>query len=165
MSAASQGRLPVVCDINLLVDALVADDAPETWATPPPARGDPSALTIATLNEGLEFGLWLSPHILDGTRRVLTDIYGFTDPECEEYERFLRDAARRTGGVLMPTSRVADCRDWEDDRILELAVDAGAFLLISSDADLQELSPWRGIPIIGPDAFVARVDAARRQRR
>ncbi|MBV8527316.1 MAG: PIN domain-containing protein [Candidatus Dormibacteraeota bacterium] len=162
---ATARRLPVVGDINLLVDALVADDAPDTWATPPPVRGDLSAMTIAILNEGLEFGLWLSPDILDGTRRVLTAVYDFTDPECDEYERFLREIARRTGGVLTPTSRVADCRDWEDNRILDLATDAGAFLLLSSDADLQEMSPWRGIPIIGPDAFVARVDAARRKRR
>lgn len=157
-------RLPVVCDINLLVDALVADDEPDTWPTPPPVRGDASAMTVAILNEGLEFAFWLSPHILDGTRRVLAEVYEFTSAECSDYERFLRDIARRTGGELAPTSSVSDCRDWEDNRVLELAYDAGAFLIISSDDDLQQLSPWRGIPIIGPDAFVSRVDASRRQQ-
>lgn len=82
--------------------------------------------------------------------------------ECSDYERFWRDIARRTGGELAPTSSVSDCRDWEDNRVLELAYDAGAFLIISSDDDLQQLSPWRGIPVIGPDAFVSRVDAGRR---
>ncbi len=163
VAAAGPARLPVVCDINLLVDALVADDAPDSWPTPPPVSGDPSAMTIAILNEALEFGLWLSPHILDGTRRVLTEVYGFAAPECDDYEGFLRDIARRTGGVLAPRTHVSDCSDWEDNRILELAADAGTFLIVSSDDDLQQLSPWRGIPIIGPDAFVSRVDAARRR--
>ena len=121
-------------------------------------------MTLGVLNEGLEFGLWLSPHILAGTRRVLSSVYGFSEAECSDYDRFLKDIARRTGGEVEPATRVADCDDWEDNRILELAADAGAFLVISSDDDLQRMSPWRGIPIIGPDAFVARVDAARRRR-
>lgn len=158
-------RLAVVCDINLLVDALVADDEPETWPTPPPVRGDASAMTVAILNEGLEFGLWLSPHILEGTQKVLAEVYGFTRAECSAYERFLRDVTRRPGGELVPTSSVSDCRDWEDNRVLELAYDAGAFLIVSSDDDVQQLSPWRGIAIIGPDAFVSRVDASRRHQR
>lgn len=158
-------RLPIVCDINLFVDALVADDAPETWPTPPPLQGDPSAMAVAILNEGLEFGLWLSPHVLQGTTRVLAEAYGFTGSECEDYVRFLEDIARRTGGELEPTEIVNDCSDWEDNRVLELASAAGAFLIVSSDDHLQQLSPWRGIPIIGPDVFVSRVDAARRQRR
>lgn len=53
----------------------------------------------------------------------------------------------------------------EDNRILELANEAGASLILSSDDDRQHLSPWRGIALLGPDAVVSRVDAAGRQRR
>ena len=51
--------LPVVCDVNLLVDALVADDEPETWPAPSPVRGDASAMTVAVLDGGLAL------HLLD----------------------------------------------------------------------------------------------------
>jgi predicted nucleic acid-binding protein len=58
---------------------------------------------------------------------------------------------------------VADCTDWEDNRILELAEACGAFVIISSDEQLLAMSPWRGTPIMEPAAFVARIDAMRRQ--
>lgn len=65
----------------------------------------------------------------------------------------------------MPVDQVTDCDDWEDNRILELALTAGALLIVSSDEDLLGLSPWRGIPILDPEAFVRRVDAMRRATR
>jgi hypothetical protein len=45
---------------------------------------------------------------------------------------------------------VGDCPDWEDNRILDLAAAVGAFLIVSADADLTTVSPWRGRPIIDP---------------
>jgi predicted nucleic acid-binding protein len=120
-------------------------------------------MVLAVLNQGPEFGLWLSPHVVRGTRRVLTEAYELTDDEAESYERFLLDVARRTGGVVDPENRVADCTDWEDNRILELAAASGAFVIISSDEHLLTMSPWRGTPIMEPGAFVVRVDAMRRQ--
>lgn len=62
---------------------------------------------------------------------------------------------------------MTDCSDWEDNRVLELAETVGAFLIVSSDDDLLQMSPWQGIPIQTPEAFVSRVDAMRRaqQRR
>jgi hypothetical protein len=159
----SPRRVPVVVDINALVDALVTEPDPGTWRVPPPVRGDAGAMVLAILNQGLEFGLWLSPHILGGTKRVLTESYGFTEDEADSYERFLLDVARRTGGMTDPEEHVDDCADWEDNRILELAAAAGGFLIISSDEHLLAMSPWRGIPIVEPGAFVGRVDAMRRR--
>ena len=122
-------------------------------------------MALGVLNQGLEFGLWLSPHILDGTSRVLVEAFGFTREEADQYEGFLKDVARRTGGLVDPDVRVADCSDWEDNRILELAEASGAFLILSSDDHLLSMSPWRGIPMLSPQQFVGRVDAMRRQRR
>ena len=122
-------------------------------------------MALGILNQGVEFGLWLSPHILTGTRRVLTEAFGFERQEAHRYEAVLVDIAVRTGGVMTPDVSVHDCRDWEDNRILELAEAAGALLIISSDGDLLEMSPWRGIPVMPPATFVARVDALRRKRR
>jgi predicted nucleic acid-binding protein len=122
-------------------------------------------MALGILNQGLEFGFWLSPHILTGTKRVLVEAYAFTRKEAELYERVLLNIAGRTGGVIEPSVQVNDCPDWEDNRILELAEAAGAFVIISSDDHLLDMSPWRGIPVMPPSAFVSRVGAMRRRQR
>ena len=47
-----------------------------------------------------------------------------------------------------PAVRVRDCRDPGDDIYLELALAANAAAVISGDADLLTLGPWRSIPIL-----------------
>ena len=159
---------PVVVDINVLVAAVVGQEpeaAFESWPSPPPLRGDPSANAVGVLNDAVEFALWLSPHVLDGTKRVLREFYRWSDIRAIRYERTLKAIAARSGGdVVVPTEAVADCDDWEDNRILELALAAGALLIVSSDDHLLRMSPWRGIPVVDPGAFVGRVDAMRRAR-
>ena len=49
---------------------------------------------------------------------------------------------------------VAACRDPDDDKFLELAVNGGADAIVSGDADLLVLNPFRGIPIVRPATFV-----------
>ena len=44
--------------------------------------------------------------------------------------------------------------DPKDDKFLELAVNGHADLIISGDADLLALNPFRGIPIVTPADFV-----------
>lgn len=62
-----------------------------------------------------------------------------------------------TAAELVPiTERIAACRDPKDDKFLELAVNGRAGLIVSGDADLLALDPFRGIPIITPAAFVRR---------
>jgi predicted nucleic acid-binding protein len=155
-------RIPIVVDINVLVDAVVAEPDPERWESPPPVRGEASAMTLAIVNEALEFELWLSKHLIEGTARVLRRAFGFTSDETAAYTAFLRSVTDRAGGVAAPTVRVTDCEDWEDNRVLELAATVGAFLIVSSDDHLLSMSPWRGIPVQSPEAFVSRVDAMRR---
>jgi predicted nucleic acid-binding protein len=78
----------------------------------------------------------------------------------------LVEIAEASGGdVIEPGVRVSDCSDYEDNRILELALASGSVLVVSSDAHLLEMSPWRGIPIVRPEEFVSRVDAMRRASR
>jgi uncharacterized protein len=43
-----------------------------------------------------------------------------------------------------------------DDKFLELAVNGRADLIISGDADLLALNPFRDIPILTPAAFMQR---------
>ena len=54
-----------------------------------------------------------------------------------------------------PTVRVTDCRDPKDNKYLELALEAGATLLVSSDNDLLSLGPWRDVQILRPAEYLA----------
>lgn len=58
--------------------------------------------------------------------------------------------------VVVPAERVRACRDPKDDFILETALVAGAEAIVTGDADLQVLHPWRGIRIVAPSQFVER---------
>jgi uncharacterized protein len=56
--------------------------------------------------------------------------------------------------LIAITERIAACRDPKDDKFLELAVNGRADLIVTGDADLLALDPFRGIPIVTPAAFV-----------
>jgi putative PIN family toxin of toxin-antitoxin system len=54
-----------------------------------------------------------------------------------------------------PKIIVTDCRDPTDNMYLELALESRAHTIISSDAHLLSLSPWRSVAIITPAAYLA----------
>lgn len=49
---------------------------------------------------------------------------------------------------------VKACRDPKDDKFLALAVSCGAGVLVSSDRDLLDLHPFRGVAIVTPADFL-----------
>ena len=49
---------------------------------------------------------------------------------------------------------VAECRDTQDNKFLELALSGKGSLIITGDSDLLVLHPFRGIAIVGPQSFV-----------
>jgi predicted nucleic acid-binding protein len=159
--------VPVVFDVNVLVLAVAAGESPfRSWPSPPPTSGNPSSDCLGVINDVAEFALWLSPHILANTGRVLAAVLKTPDEEVDEYLRVLAGMAEASGGgIADPPQSVGDCADWEDNRILDLAADVGAFLVVSADVDLTSMSPWRGRPIIEPSQFASMVDASRRARR
>jgi putative PIN family toxin of toxin-antitoxin system len=59
------------------------------------------------------------------------------------------------GAVFAPTEQVTDCRDPKDNLYLELALAAKAERIVSSDADLLVLHPWRGVRILRPADYLA----------
>jgi predicted nucleic acid-binding protein len=88
------------------------------------------------------------------------------DEEVDEYLRALAEMAEASGGgITEPARTVGDCPDWEDNRILDLASAVGALMIVSADADLTSMSPWRGRPVIEPSQFASMADASRRVRR
>ena len=57
-----------------------------------------------------------------------------------------------------PVTLVRDCRDPGDDIYLELALAAGARAIVSGDADLLTLNPWRGIPVLTAPGYLSDVE-------
>ena len=114
--------------------------------------------------------MFLSEHILANTVRVLVGRppygYGWDIEQVESYVALLVDIANASdGGVVEPQVAVADCDDYEDNRILECALACGAVLIVTDDDDLLRLSPWRGAGMLTAAEFVGRTDAMRRARR
>jgi uncharacterized protein len=72
-------------------------------------------------------------------------------------ERSVRilDIIRREAVWFEPVTRVNDCRDSKDNKYLELALAAGADIIVSSDDDLLVLDPWRGIRILRPGDYLS----------
>ncbi|HYX24601.1 MAG TPA: putative toxin-antitoxin system toxin component, PIN family [Thermoanaerobaculia bacterium] len=62
------------------------------------------------------------------------------------------------GEEVLPSTRIADCRDPKDNQILEIALDGKADVIVTGDDDLLVLHPFRRIPIVGPAEFLARLD-------
>jgi predicted nucleic acid-binding protein len=158
---------PVVFDVNVLVMAVaLGKTAMRSWPAPPPVSENPAADCVGVINDATEFALWLSPHILENTVRVLHDRADWSKEDADTYARILMRLAERSGGgTVVPPRMVHDCPDFEDNLILDLVVETGAFLVVSEDSDLTGMSPWRGTPILRPREFAARVDAMRRHRR
>ena len=69
--------------------------------------------------------------------------------------QFIRLLGRKV--TMVPIIQVVrECRDPKDDKFLELALNGRADLIITGDADLLVLNPWRGIEIVTPREYLTR---------
>lgn len=57
--------------------------------------------------------------------------------------------------VVDPADRLHVCRDPDDDKFLECAVEAGADYIVSEDRDLLDIGEFRGIKIANVAEFSA----------
>ncbi|HVC97602.1 MAG TPA: putative toxin-antitoxin system toxin component, PIN family [Pirellulales bacterium] len=71
----------------------------------------------------------------------------------QEREEFLVKLVRQAA-VVEITEEVRACRDANDDKFLEVAVCGHASCVVSGDADLLAMNPFRGIPILTPAQFL-----------
>ena len=72
------------------------------------------------------------------------------DPDTRVWLKELMSSAE----LVSMTERIIACRDATDDKFLELASAARRDLIVSGDADLLSLNPFRDIPIVTPAIFV-----------
>lgn len=81
-----------------------------------------------------------------------------------KFDRYVSQARREELlGRLAPIVEIVEvvqqvraCRDPKDDQFLEAAVNGRADVVITGDADLLALDPFRGIAIVTPAAYLAR---------
>jgi predicted nucleic acid-binding protein len=158
------GPIPVVYDVNVLVGAAIGGNSPyRSWPSPPPVSGNAYADCVGVVNDAAEFALWLSPHLLETTAYLLQGTFKWETDQAEALLTvFVELAEDSGGGAVDPPRAVFDCSDQEDNLVLDLAAHVGALLLVSEDADLTSMSPWRGTPILRPRDFVTKVDGMRR---
>jgi putative PIN family toxin of toxin-antitoxin system len=71
----------------------------------------------------------------------------------EDREEFVR-LVLRVAEIVSIITAVHACRDESDNRILEVAVNGDAELIVSGDQDLLILNPFRGIPVLRPGNYV-----------
>jgi uncharacterized protein len=98
----------------------------------------------ATLNELID--------VLGRPRMVQR--YGIT---AEELEALCALLVLR-GELVEPRQVITACRDPKDNKFLELAVAAGADVIVTGDEDLEVLHPFEGIPMLKPSEFLRRLE-------
>jgi putative PIN family toxin of toxin-antitoxin system len=76
--------------------------------------------------------------------------------EVATRRRFLADVAAVAAWVAI-TGGVRACRDADDDKFLEVAVNGAADCIVSGDGDLLELDPLGDVRILTPRAFLEHV--------
>jgi len=89
--------------------------------------------------------------------RELTDVLGrakFDRYVSREERDELVEGLVRESRLVEITESVRECRDPSDDQILEVAVNGDAEYLVTGDADLLSMDPFRGVRIVTPAEFL-----------
>ena len=140
----TKNELRVVVDTNILISALIFDsDRPR------------QALDFVIDSE---FGVIL---ISDEVVAELEDVINrprFDKYLDEEEKRKLVADLRGQAEAVNVTETISACRDPKDDKFLELAVSGNASHIITGDADLLVMNPFRGIAIMTPHEFLESVE-------
>ena len=87
-------------------------------------------------------------------RRRRFERYVAEDERLQFLATFIRDTT-----VVEVNEVITDCRAPKHNKFLELAVSSNAACIISGDADLLTLDPFRSIAIITPQTFVSKVES------
>jgi predicted nucleic acid-binding protein len=155
----SPGRLRVVFDINVYVDAIAGANStyPFLSAVPPRSSND-AADCLSLALDGEEFQLFISPHILANTARVLQNGMGVKIKTVGAILTGITEIVHLTGGSIVdPERRNHDQKDFEDNLILDLVRTTKSLILVTSDRELLRQSPWNGRLILSPRHFVEQL--------
>jgi putative PIN family toxin of toxin-antitoxin system len=125
-------------DTNLLVSAFLFPQSV-------PGR----ILDAALAAHQLLMSVSIAAEIMDVMRREKFDSYLSLERRDELVASLIRDCE-----LVETATTITACRDPRDNKILELAVDGAASAIVTGDADLLVLHPFRGISILSPSDFL-----------
>ncbi|PYV48616.1 MAG: putative toxin-antitoxin system toxin component, PIN family [Acidobacteria bacterium] len=128
----------IVIDTNVLVSRLLLPRSLPADAVQKAMRAGRLLVSEATMEE-----------IVNVLSRPRLDRY----VSLTNRRQFIRLLGRKV--TMVPIIQVVrECRDPKDDKFLELALNGRADLIITGDADLLVLNPWRGIEIVTPREYL-----------
>ena len=127
-----------VFDTNVIISALLFNDSV------------PGQAFIRALNHGM---ILVSGALVGELSRVLGRDRFDRYVTREERDEFLESLIRESN-LIEITEAVQVCRDPKDDQVLELAVNGNATYIVTGDADLLVLNPFRGVEIVTPAEFL-----------
>ena len=128
-----------VIDTNVWISSLLIADSASAHAVDKALSQSEVMVSDATIEE-----------LCDVLSREKFDRY----VSLYDREQFIRRILQVTT-IVSVISDVTDCADPGDNQFLALALDSESDLIVSGDADLLSLSPWRGIRIVSPGDFLA----------
>lgn len=135
-----QARARIVVDTNVLVSRLIL---PQSLPT--------QALRRAELEAHLLISEATMYELADALSRAKFDRY----VSLEDRKSFLQRLGQIAEFVPI-VQLVRECRDPGDDKFLEVALNGKADLILTGDADLLALNPWRGVAILSPAEYLRR---------
>lgn len=128
----------VVVDTNVFVSAVIL----------------PNSLPRRAVDQALDRGVVLfSEPTMDELKEVLTRPQFNRYLDREERALFLAQLGAVAEFVSI-IQIVRECRDANDDKFLEVALNGRADVIITGDADLLRMNPWRGITIVLPREYL-----------
>jgi predicted nucleic acid-binding protein len=84
--------------------------------------------------------------------RILADKFHWSQDEI----RLACDVYWNTGVPVTPQAVIQACRDPDDNRVLECAVEGHAQYIVTGDRDLLKMEKFRGCEILSPADFLLR---------
>lgn len=159
----SQGKLRVVFDVNVYIDAIAHQDSafPLLQAIPPESS-NAAADCLSLALDAVDFELYISPHILTNVSRVFLEGLGLSPKLVSSILTTITEIVHFSGGSILEPPRINhDQKDFEDNFILDLVRETESLVLVTSDAELFRQSPWNGRLILSPHHFVAQVIRSR----
>ncbi len=131
-------RERIVADTNCLVSRLLLPSSVPGDAVRKAADSRLLLVSEATMNE-----------LADVLARAKFDRY----ISLADRQQFLRLLGRVAEFVPI-VYPIRECRAPTDDKFLEVALNGKAGLILTGDADLLALHPWRGIAILAPARYL-----------
>jgi putative PIN family toxin of toxin-antitoxin system len=130
----------IVADTNVLVSRLILPQSLPAQAMRRAERQGQSLVSEATMYELAD--------VL--SRRKFNRYVSLADRKG-----FVRGLAELAEFVPI-VQLVRECRDPRDDKFLEVALNGRADMIVTGDADLLAMRPWRRIAILSPTDYLKR---------